>query len=671
MSELDSHLVKRGYWVNLSKGPVMGQTITTTSETGTIIVAVLAVISSLGMNHLWHLLTFIYHQIRANGQPKDGLFRHEQAVLRTLPTPSSLAADSLKLWLAWRGVSKNAFARSLLHASTGLLFTAAALAVSIYSSSVVDSTNLEVLVQSPHCAQLNADANIYDNYGAPVLAAAESYAPDCYKNGSLPARCKIFTRPNIPFHREISPCPFEEKMCSTDAVTHDSGFLDVNDAFGLNLPDTDRVRYRRKTTCTLLNQDGYTRLTNASAANLAYGRPPLPDETVLEYTYTDGSKNVGYPDIPEYNYTFAQSLLTSNTSGKFDILAFTQMANSQYNAMTVLPELQRSDADVGLKLILKNSVLFRNPVDDPMFAAHIKVQSVLQGGNGTEYLSDEIGSMLGCATQYQYCIGDSFCSEPGGLLWEGMNNTDFFPGATDLQLAVLWQLSWAGYFSDIVSFKGFDTERRFLSYDNRVETLPDDQWINEIHSWETEAWAIHQIVLSDYAIGPSLRASRPENVTIPLATEADRALCKVQKMQKPGGFVNINFFALLFTLIVSSTIVTVDMLILRILISCRRFRAGFAPRIDRWIQDGIFQLQRRAHEAQGHGTWKDLREDVPVTTHSILLPDLHTETFNVNYSDYRNLFTRAETGMTLVSRGTSDDSMRSKSCGTPAFKELS
>jgi len=48
MSELDSQYVKRGFWVNEAQGPVMGRTITTDIRTGTIIVALLAVLSSLG-----------------------------------------------------------------------------------------------------------------------------------------------------------------------------------------------------------------------------------------------------------------------------------------------------------------------------------------------------------------------------------------------------------------------------------------------------------------------------------------------------------------------------------------------------------------------------------------------------------------------------------------------
>lgn len=105
MSELESRFVKRGYWVNLSHGQIMGQTITTDSRTGAIVVALVAVITSLGMTHLWHLFTFFYHQMRATGRPRNSLFRHQQALLRTLPTPGTFLADLVKLLFAWRGVA--------------------------------------------------------------------------------------------------------------------------------------------------------------------------------------------------------------------------------------------------------------------------------------------------------------------------------------------------------------------------------------------------------------------------------------------------------------------------------------------------------------------------------------------------------------------------------------
>jgi len=38
-----------------------------------------------------------------------------------------------------------------------------------------------------------------------------------------------------------------------------------------------------------------------------------------------------------------------------------------------------------------------------------------------------------------------------------------------------------------------------------------------------------------------------------------------------------------------------------------------ARRLERWVQDGILQLQRRAFEAEGKGAWEGLCDDVPVT----------------------------------------------------------
>jgi hypothetical protein len=114
MSEVDGRFVKLGLWTNLDQGNVMGKTITTDSTTGAIVIALMAVLSTIGRrrppcytdrilmhtgtSYLWSIFLFVYHQIRANGRPADGLFHQQQALLRTLLPPSSLMAESTKLW---------------------------------------------------------------------------------------------------------------------------------------------------------------------------------------------------------------------------------------------------------------------------------------------------------------------------------------------------------------------------------------------------------------------------------------------------------------------------------------------------------------------------------------------------------------------------------------------
>lgn len=61
---------------------------------------------------------------------------------------------------------------------------------------------------------------------------------------------------------------------------------------------------------------------------------------------------------------------------------------------TPLPELRREDANLILKLIIKGTVSFHTPVDDPLFSAH-KPSEPDDTGDST-FFSDTIASTVGC-----------------------------------------------------------------------------------------------------------------------------------------------------------------------------------------------------------------------------------------------------------------------------------
>lgn len=120
-------------------------------------------------------------------------------------------------------------------------------------------------------------------------------------------------QPNIPLKVTSEPCPFlNTTWCDTkDAVSVDSGLLDVGKTFGLNLKEQDRVQYRKKATCTVLPIKG------------AYKVFPLEDVPFL----VDGGRTVfGGEEIVVLYYgptlgkipkaTFFASLLLSNTSSR-------------------------------------------------------------------------------------------------------------------------------------------------------------------------------------------------------------------------------------------------------------------------------------------------------------------------------------------------------------------
>lgn len=317
MSELDDHYVYRGVWVNQNDGSTMGRTITTDTRTSTIIVALLAVMSSIGATHLYNILLFAFHQKRASGGFQDALFLQQQALLRALPAPGSLATDAIKLWWQWRRKEGRVLFRCLLPALLALVFAASTLTASIFSSAIVSSSNIEVLVNSPYCGfrnftrYYNEHGSFENDYVSTYESVGETWARNCYKSlETFQSGCRnVFVQPRIPVAVQEAECPFSPNMCAvqnSSAVVMDSGLLDMNKHFGFNLKSTDGVKFRRRTTCTVLPAQGYVRILNASEL------PPLVEHNML--------------DQPRYKFPLEQ--VEASLYGGF------RMSNGTYMAST-------------------------------------------------------------------------------------------------------------------------------------------------------------------------------------------------------------------------------------------------------------------------------------------------------------------------------------------------
>jgi len=315
MSELESQYVKRGYWINHSQGNVLGRTITTDTRTGTIIVALLALCTSLALSHLWSILTFLYHQVRAKGTTSNGLYRQQQVLLRTLPTPSTLMADSIKLYFKWKNIkTRNAIYQLLPQTILGLLFVVGSIAAAIFSSLVANGSDMEVLVDSPFCGSFVSNQTKFSQtYAIEVSSLSNQYVQECYQERKTPlARCKnIFTRIHLRPPMANTPCPFSPEMCSSPALAFDSGLLDINDAFGFNMDDRDQVKYRIKLSCAILPLENRTRVVpSAEFTDLfpAYTqwRPFMPGEELL-LSYFGSRKHLG-------NVTYLSSLAEANVT---------------------------------------------------------------------------------------------------------------------------------------------------------------------------------------------------------------------------------------------------------------------------------------------------------------------------------------------------------------------
>ena len=233
-------------------------------------------------------------------------------------------ADSAKLWWLWRKRSDRVLVRSLPQFSLAFLCAVGSIAASISSSYVVSSSDLEVLVSSPLCGHVNSSQpiNAFRAQSNAIRSIAAPYAQGCYRNTTvLPVRCQAFVRPYIAFTSEKVACPFNATFCmgsesdNHPAVAVDSGLIDLNDGFGLNLPKRDRVSYRRRTTCTVLPVVDRTSILNASdfPARLQ-SHDAFPGEQVM--LFHDGE----HPSLGDWkNTTMFLSLVRANMSSSFGL----------------------------------------------------------------------------------------------------------------------------------------------------------------------------------------------------------------------------------------------------------------------------------------------------------------------------------------------------------------
>lgn len=72
--------------------------------------------------------------------------------------------------------------------------------------------------------------------------------------------------------------------------------------------------------------------------------------------------------------------------------------------------------------------------------------------------------------------------------------------------------------------------------DGMNAALPSDQWLQEIVSLEQTLLAQMQVALSSYSVGLSTLDLGSPSPMRRNATEGEKALCSLQRMQSPGQF---------------------------------------------------------------------------------------------------------------------------------------
>ena len=340
-SRLVDPRVHLGTWINWSRGPVMGSTLTVSKQNGNLIVAFTAVFISFVSTRFWEIISFLFHRYYSTpDSPQDALYHQRQAVLRnTSSTPASTIWTLSSLAWAWRrSKSRRHLVSRVFPPLVAALLSLAAFALAGgFSSLISESSGIgdEVLIDGSNCGIVNyrrlksfnesiATTGAKDR--SRRLSNAAHYAQQCYygdRDEEAAAGvfdCNSFVVPRIPVSKIVTnaSCPFANGICRSESsnLLLDSGYIDSHKHLGMNAPKDKRVLFRQVTQCAPLRTDGYTsNFTSPEGLNYTmyhYGEGVngggLSTEAyTLNWTMMAPSIETQYP--PEYAHRAVKNLI--------------------------------------------------------------------------------------------------------------------------------------------------------------------------------------------------------------------------------------------------------------------------------------------------------------------------------------------------------------------------
>lgn len=294
--------IYRGAWINWTHGPISGSTITLSKSDGALLTSFLAIFVTASGSACWKIISYILHQIHAKQEPQDGLHRQTQVVFRNTGTAVAAALQVVQLAWYWRKTAVRPFARVFAVLLLALLNVTAFGVAGIFSSQVTKAAGDNVLVRSAQCGTLDATtASPSDQSKLDIndILSATTYAQLCYEGEAQNLLdCYQYVQPSISVSEvDNASCPFPSNTCvygATGAYSLDSGLIDSHADLGLNARKSQRVQYRKVTTCSPLNINGYTQeLNDTDTRDISF------NDTLFIYVF--GSVTDG---LNQTNYTF-------------------------------------------------------------------------------------------------------------------------------------------------------------------------------------------------------------------------------------------------------------------------------------------------------------------------------------------------------------------------------
>ncbi|KAL8965816.1 MAG: hypothetical protein Q9183_003673 [Haloplaca sp. 2 TL-2023] len=603
-----------GPWINWSRGLVYGSTITLTQRNGSLLTAFLGIFVAAAGTAFWRILSFFIHQHRAKPLMRDAVHHQHQAILRNSGSPDAAAWQMAQVAWQWRKVTPRSILRGLpiiILATCNIILFAIA---GVFSSEVTKAAGNETLIRSDDCGYLLPR---FPDPSQPIIAAtagfqamdandtlaASAYTRACYGSSFRGSQCYQYPKSRITWTNRTVPCPFGDDICKdVGGFQMDTGLVDSHGALGINAKPSDRVQYRKVTTCSVLRTKEHSYYYNSTSA----GGSGVQE--LIRYTY-------GTLTSDPTNYTWQYD--TNDVIGSYGY-SLTPYAFLP-GASEPIPALDRPDADVTIMFLAPNAVTYTSPVYDPLFRATLPYNITdLDGHNDTLYTADYWAGVLACADQYQFHNPMSGKSTPltgRTKVLDDMVALEF----NQLQQSTVISLYYTVGTSDIyysvhtrgaTSLRASDT---LVGSDLTNVGLPDDQWTIEATEMFSISLAKLQQQVLNYALGPPNLYQDMEFIN------GSVDVCQRQKIRGIGGFLSFSVLGIAIILIVGGLIILISTFLdMAVGYIQRKFMWNDHKRLQ-WAIDEKLQLQRLAYEEAGQGQWRGGTDAVPTTSKGELL----------------------------------------------------
>lgn len=252
-----------GFWLDHSRHPVLGATLTLSVDNATYLTSFLSfIVTAIITGSMFKIVVFVLYMARPLHNDETDLIGRIYVTLRNASSPLLPPWDLLKAFLPWSKSSRPSATAHLVLVPVWILLLLKLGGAAIPPLIVSKSGSAVGLAKPGLCGLIDPFDSI--NLGSMSTQElhetidARRYAAERYaKEPTRFSTDSPFPIDALPFETiKNTTCPFLERFCllgRNSAITFDTGLLDSHAHLGINTPASDRVQYRWRSTCTVLN----------------------------------------------------------------------------------------------------------------------------------------------------------------------------------------------------------------------------------------------------------------------------------------------------------------------------------------------------------------------------------------------------------------------------------